>query len=227
MKFIIFDIDGTLTNTKNVEDRCFKKAFQEVFRINIDNQNWAELANVTDWGITEEIVNREENRFPEQKEYDLFISLFTELLREEMKKDQSQFSEIPGAATFFHLLLNKPEYRLGIATGSWEKSALIKLHAIGIDQAKVTFSNSDYFKSREEIVSDVIDRMKDSNDTKELTSIVYFGDGVWDYKTCKNLNISFIGVDFEEDKKLARLGATRVIKDYENYEDILNLINNI
>ena len=56
MTAIIFDIDGTLSNTTKVDDKCFIKAFKIVFGIDISNQNWSELTNVTDWGITEEII---------------------------------------------------------------------------------------------------------------------------------------------------------------------------
>lgn len=53
MTAIVFDIDGTLTNTRKVDDKCFIKAFKNTFEIDISNQNWSEFTNVTDWGITE------------------------------------------------------------------------------------------------------------------------------------------------------------------------------
>ena len=62
MKFVIFDIDGTLTDTKKVEDKCFMKAFKQAFGIDITSQKWEDLQHVTDWGITEEIIQREWNR---------------------------------------------------------------------------------------------------------------------------------------------------------------------
>ena len=33
MKFVIFDIDGTLTDTKKVDDKCFISAFEKTFQI--------------------------------------------------------------------------------------------------------------------------------------------------------------------------------------------------
>jgi len=64
MKYIIFDIDGTLTNTKKVDDECFINAFEQTFDINIEQVNWEDIANVTDWGITEEIILREKGGKP-------------------------------------------------------------------------------------------------------------------------------------------------------------------
>ncbi|NER85007.1 MAG: hypothetical protein F6K42_36970 [Leptolyngbya sp. SIO1D8] len=52
----IFDIDGTLKDTTFIDDKCFIEAFDSIFGIDINNQNWSELKHVTDWGITEEIV---------------------------------------------------------------------------------------------------------------------------------------------------------------------------
>jgi beta-phosphoglucomutase-like phosphatase (HAD superfamily) len=61
---IIFDIDGTLADTKAVDDKCFIQAFMETFQIDLQHQNWAALENVTDWGITEEVIQTNLNRTP-------------------------------------------------------------------------------------------------------------------------------------------------------------------
>ena len=132
MKFVIFDIDGTLINTKKVEDKCFMKAFEQTFGIDIWSQKWESLINVTDWGITEEIIQREWNRNPMKDEYKLMISNFVSNLKVEITKDKLQFSEIPRAKDFFYELKGGNEFKLGIATGSWEKSAKLKLESVGI-----------------------------------------------------------------------------------------------
>ena len=82
-------------------------------------------------------------------------------------------------------------------------------------------SNSDHHKSREAITKDVIEQLTRRNkETPE--QIIYFGDGEWDYKTCKNLGIEFIGIDIENDGKLSELGAKNVFRDYTNSELIMN-----
>ncbi|MEL7003036.1 MAG: HAD hydrolase-like protein, partial [Bacteroidota bacterium] len=90
MKYVIFDIDGTLTNTKKVEDKCFARAFEETFNINIDDQQWEAFKNVTDWGITEEIIMRETGREPSQFQYSSMIDNFIRHLQEERDKEQNQ-----------------------------------------------------------------------------------------------------------------------------------------
>ncbi len=223
MNFIIFDIDGTLTNTKQVDDRCFIASFNEVFGIDISEQKWEDLINVTDWGITEEIIVRTWNRKPSKSEYEKLISSFVGRLEIEKEADKSQFKEIVGAKDFFLALKKLDDIEIGIATGGWEKSAILKLNAIDISMHGICFSNSNDHKSRELITLDVIDQLKEKHKTSP-DRIIYFGDGAWDYKTCKKLAIDFIGIDVDNNGKLKKIGATTVFSDYLNTEQILPIL---
>jgi len=223
MKLIIFDIDGTLTDTKSVDDKCFIKAFDNVFGINIENQDWSKLKNVTDWGITEEIIQEKLNRLPTEKEYRQLINELVGLLKQEIKNDPSQFKEVKNATEFFYYIQSDPNYKVGIATGAWEESAKLKLEMIGINIKDVAFSNSSIYKSREKITKDVIHQLTEKINI-DLNEIIYFGDGVWDYKTCKNLGIRFIGIDINNDDKLKKLGAKVV---FDNFKDSNKIIENL
>ena len=217
MTGIIFDIDGTLTNTTKVDDKCFIKSFKNVFEIDISNQDWLELTNVTDWGITEEIILKNWNRIPTKIEYSKMISEFVKQLHSELKENEKQFQEINGASNFIKFLRTKPNITIGIATGGWEKSANLKLKSIGIDSAEFAFGNSNHFKTREDILSKVITELN-YNWNNEINRIIYFGDGIWDYLTCKKLNIEFIGIDNSKNNKLKEIGAKTIFTDFEQYE---------
>lgn len=115
MNFIIFDIDGTLTNTKAVDDKCFIKAFQETFKLDITNENWEAIKHVTDWGITQEIVIRELGRKPTQFEYESMMTNLIKNLEEEQSKDLSQFAEVDGAGDFFSKLMQIEDIGLGVS----------------------------------------------------------------------------------------------------------------
>lgn len=226
MKLILFDIDGTLTDTKQVEDKCFFRAFELVFGLDIRQQQWADLKNVTDWGITEELIQKAFKRNPTQAEYDQMRNTFVKELEKERARDSEQFQEVKGAKVFFDFLKNQADYHLGIATGSWEASARLKLNTIGIALHQIAFSNSDYHKSREAITRHTMEQLKNKIDVP-TEQIIYFGDGVWDFKTCQNLGIRFIGIDIEGDGKLEALGATAVFRDYMNPMEIRKEINRI
>jgi beta-phosphoglucomutase-like phosphatase (HAD superfamily) len=51
MKLLIFDIDGTLTDTKRVDDECFINAFQDEYGVILTNTDWTTFVNVTDTGL--------------------------------------------------------------------------------------------------------------------------------------------------------------------------------
>jgi len=225
MKLIIFDIDGTLTDTKEVEGRCFIKAFEQTFGMNLQDQDWSTFQNVTDWGITEEAILENFKRLPSSKEYEEMITNFIVELEAERNKDENQFKEIPGAKAFFQSIQSNPFYQIGIATGAWEKSAIFKLDAIGIKPKGIAFANSNDYKSREEITKYSIRQAKHQS-KEEIQEIIYFGDGEWDFKTCKNLGIRFIGIDVLNDGKLKKLGAKAVFNDFKNPKEILAEINN-
>lgn len=223
MNFIIFDIDGTLTNTMPVEDKCFFRAFELTFGLDITDQDWADFQNVTDWGITEEIMENNLNRKPSDLEYNSLKDTFLTLLKAEKSKDNKQFSEVPGASQFLASLDGHPDYALGFATGSWSHSAKIKLETIGIDANQYAFSNSDHFKSREDITLHTVEQLKQKTGNSP-EQIVYFGDGIWDFKTCQNLGIGFIGIDANGNNKLKSIGADVVFKNYLDQKAVMEAI---
>jgi len=217
MNLIIFDIDGTMTNSQQVEDHCFKTAFLESLGIDIWSVEWHTLKHVTDLGISKELYFNKKHREISASELEAFRSRFVELLQTAYEEDESVFTEVPGSSAFFHALRANPNYEVAVATGSWSDSAKIKLQAIGIPYEEVPFSHSDHLLSREEIVRDAIAQAKEQYSTS-FENILYFGDGEWDFKTCKNLGIPFIGVDCTNNGKLKKLGAPYVIKDYTDQE---------
>jgi HAD superfamily hydrolase (TIGR01549 family) len=217
MTGIIFDIDGTLTNTTKVDDKCYIQAFNHVFDIDISNQNWSDINNVTDWGITEEIILKKQNRAPSKMEYQKMVSEFVARLQSELITNKKQFQEIKGALNFINFLQKKSNIAIGIATGGWETSANLKLKAIGINPEDFIISNSNHYKSREDILLRTIDFIQKKWQNK-IERIIYFGDGTWDFFTCKKINIEFVGIDYSKNNKLKIIGAKTIFNDFEQYE---------
>jgi len=224
MKLIIFDIDGTLTDSKAIDDACFVETFKEVFDIDIGELDWSKFKNVTDTSITTEILK---DKFSGEE----FDRAFEKLRQEFLKKlsvasleNPSSFQEVPGAKAFFDL--TKSKYHIGIGTGSWSDSGRTKLNAIGIKADDYPFGNCDNSVSREEMVQDSIRQAKVKYKTEEFSEVVYFGDGIWDYKTCNNLNIRFVGIDSRNDNKLRDIGAKTIFTNYIEAHVIIEEIEN-
>ncbi len=222
MKLIIFDIDGTLTDSKAIDDVCFVETFKEVFDIDIGELDWSKFKNVTDTSITTEILRGKFSGEELDVAFEKLKREFLKKLSEASKEKPSSFQEIPGSKAFFDLI--KSRYYVGIGTGSWSDSGRTKLNAIGIKADDYPFGNCDNFVSREEMVQDAIRQAKAQYEKEEFSEIVYFGDGVWDYKTCKNLNIRFIGVDSHNDNKLRDIGAKTVFTNYLDADVIIEEI---
>jgi hypothetical protein len=71
---------------------------------------------------------------------------------------------------------------------------------------------------------DAIKKAKHHYKTKTFDNIIYFGDGVWDYKTTSELKIEFIGVDITNDKKLEKLGVKNILNDFANNVKIISTV---
>ncbi len=212
MKLIIFDIDGTLTDSKAIDDACFVETFKEVFDMDIGELNWSKFKNVTDTSITTEILSEKFSGEELDEAFEKLKYYFLKRLSNASIENPLSFQEVPGSKAFFDLI--KSRYHVGIGTGSWSNSGLIKLNAIGIKADDYPFGNCDNFVSREGMVQDAIRQAKTHYEKEEFSEIVYFGDGVWDYKTCKNLSIRFIGIDSHNDNKLRDIGAKTVFTNY-------------
>ena len=203
--------------------KCFFNAFQEVFNEDISDVDWAQITHVTDWGITEELISTRLGRVLVDQDIDRLKGKFITLLQQEASRDQDQFKGIPGAKDFYDLCLSNVNIMTGLATGAWEESARIKLGAIQISPDACAFSNSNHHKERAQILRQVITEL-DSNATNPPTDIIYFGDGIWDYKTTQLLGIDFVGIDYKRNGKLLAAGAQTVFYDYNDASDFLKSV---
>lgn len=217
MTAIIFDIDGTLTNTTKVNDKCFIQAFKSTFDIDISSYNWSSFKDVTDLGISEAIIYKNWRRKPSKQDLKKLEGNFIQLLKNELVKDKTQFDEIKGARAFIDRLIKRNDTLVGIVSGAWERSATLKLNAIGIEPSEFAFSNSSRFQRREAILTDTISQLFKMTH-KPIDKIIYFGDETWDFLTCLKLRIEFIGIDPAENGKLKKIGVKTIFKDYSQAE---------
>ncbi|MCI5054924.1 MAG: haloacid dehalogenase-like hydrolase [Flavobacteriales bacterium] len=224
MKLLIFDIDGTLTNSTNVDDECYVKAFYATFKIDLLPYLGYDMINVTDWGIAEEVFQGIHNRSISNEELMELRENFVGLLKSACDDNPEVYSPVPGSLDFLKHLERNDQYEIAIATGSWSDSAAVKLGALGYDYENIPFSNCDLFISREEIVKDAISKSKAHYGLTSFHSITYFGDGLWDYKTCKNIDVPFVGIDVLKNGKLKEAGADHVFENYLNIDSILDVV---
>lgn len=221
MKLVVFDIDGTLTNTNQIDENCFVRAFALEFGIFGINTNWSEYAYTTDSGITQQIFKEKLERLPSDEELVRLKARFIGLLQEAFINNQDLFSEIPGSTNVLAKLQLDPDWCVAIATGGWRESAKLKLQKANLQIEGIPLASANDALSREDIIKTAIIKAENVYQVEKFQKVIFVGDGVWDVKAAYRLNIAFIGIG---DNKLTNLGATKVIRDFTHLEDFLKIL---
>lgn len=222
MNLAIFDIDGTLTQTGQVDEVCFVQALADSCGITDVSTDWAGYPHTTDSAIVSSIFQESLNRQPEEAELQEFKTRFVSLLEDNCAMAASLFAEIAGAGSMLRRLNQEQGWRVAIASGGWCVSATLKLRVAGIDVDEFPAAFADDGFSREEILKLAVLRSQKRHQQAFFERVVSVGDGLWDVRTARNLNFAFLGIGSEGGKeKLRRAGATHVLKDFSDYDELI------
>ena len=225
MVLVIFDIDGTLVYSNKVDSQCFADTYEEVYRKTFPTLNWAQYPHVVDTVIFKEVIKQHFQRVPDQKEMNDFQQLFAQRIEAERKVHPEKFKEVPGAKKMVDYLLGQTEFAVGIGTGGWLKPAKIKLQHVGIAPQKLFLSAADGQPSREAILQYAVDQAHAKHIS--FKKIVYVGDALWDVRTTRNMQMDFIGIRRNDDRRLLmEAGATQVFQNYLDPSSFLDAIKN-
>ncbi len=220
MKVLVFDIDGTLTQTTRVDGDFFKSAVKAVLP-NVELDSFDEFIEMTDTAILQEICSvHGESQYAsvEARVLEHFVAgLSTALLAE-----PASFSAVPGAQTLFSAVRDAG-WVPAIATGAWRPSAELKLDAARIPTAGVPLATSSEAVRRVDIIRTAVD---EATAGREPSECIYVGDGAWDLRACRELGIGFIGR--AEGNALGRLreyGAQAVVANFVDSGAFLRLLS--
>jgi phosphoglycolate phosphatase-like HAD superfamily hydrolase len=217
MKLVIFDIDGTLTQTSRVDEICFVRAFADAHGISVVSDHWINCPHVSDSGVTAHLFQHHFGRDPHDHESSAIKQRLVDLLEEQHRIDQSYFAEVPGAAETFNWRVQSRDWARAIATGCWQPSAEVKLRAANISCDGVPGGFAEDGVAREAIVSAAIARSRVSYRRENFDRIVSVGDGIWDVRTAARLGLAFVGVGSGARAGMLReAGAKHIIPDFED-----------
>ena len=227
MKLAVFDVDGTLTNTSEVDSVCFKLALAEAHAIT-EVKTWNAFHHVTDSGITLQIFQEQIGRTPSDNDLAKLKGCFVNLLSEHHERDAGYFAEITGAAMLLNRLQQEADWAIAIATGCWQESARLKLKAAGIHLNGIPAAFAEDSIAREEIVQTAVARAATHYRQASFEKVVSIGDGLWDVRTAANLGLAFIGVASGERAEMLRTaGAKHVIEDLRDADTFLRLLHEV
>jgi len=219
MGIILFDIDGTLTDTMGVDTRCFLQAFVDVCGFSDVDSDWSVYKNTTDTGIFQEVFESRRGRAPTASETVEFRDHLVSLFRSAAL--QSPFAPIRGAPELLARLKELSEYAVGLATGSWSDAARVKMASAGFCYDEYPEASADDAPDRETIVQ--IAATRTAGDTcNQWNRPIYVGDGVWDVRMSQLLGIRFVGIGAgAQREKLFAAGASYVLPDFADLDEFL------
>jgi phosphoglycolate phosphatase-like HAD superfamily hydrolase len=213
MRLVIFDVDGTLTQTMKADEECFVRSLAEVCGFGDVDTDWSRYKHATDSGVFHEIYESRTGRSPSPSEISLFRQHFAGLLAQVLS--EAAFAAVAGAPLLLSLVADSAEYRIALATGAWRDSARLKMTSAGLCYDDYPAASSDDALDRESIIRFSMRRAAERYG--RVGSTVYVGDGVWDARACRSVGIPFIGI--ATDGRAARLSAEGAVCVFPDFSD--------
>ncbi len=218
----MFDLDGTLVDSNNVDSDCYLQALEDVFGFDRDriDRDWGTYPHVTDSGILQTLCQIKLGRNPTAAEVSCYQQRFLELLNTAVISQPLQ--EIRGAKQLLDILDLAPNYAISLATGGWQTTAEFKLQQAGLDRVLLPMACSDDAHARVEIMECAYQISIDLYQQSEFESVTYIGDGIWDCVASQQLAYQFIGIgsgDRADD--LRSHGAKHVFPHYQDLGAIM------
>jgi len=223
LKLVIFDVDGTLTDTNGVDDDCFLQAFEDALGITDISDDWENYPHTTDSAIALHIFQTKFDRAPQAEEIQKHKTRFLELLQIRSTLNPALFEEIAGAGEMLKRLSGENDWAIAIATGSRRAAVRLKMKAAKIDGDDYPIASADDGLSREEILQAATAMALKVYNQSEFEKIISVGDGVWDVRTAANLKIPFLGIGDEKTAaKLRHAGASVILENFGDYDLFLS-----
>jgi hypothetical protein len=129
--FILFDIDGTLTQSQSIDGEIYLHSLAEVFGFTDVGSDWSAYRHTTDAGILHEFFEDRLGRVPAPAELSAFRTHFVDAIA--VAAAHMPFHEIDGASQVLRYLAESPSHGVSLATGGWRNSAPCKMRSAGMD----------------------------------------------------------------------------------------------
>jgi len=224
MRLVIFDIDGTLTQTKKADEECFVRSLDAACGFSNVDTDWSRYKHATDSGIFREIYETRTGRLPSPSEASRFRQHFVDLLAR--VSSEAAFAAVTGAPRLLSRIADSGEHRVALATGAWRDSARLKMASAGLCYDDYPAASSDDAFDRESIIRLSMQRAGERYGS--LGSTVYVGDGVWDARACRSVGIPFIGIGTgSRATRLSAEGAVCVFPDFSDTDLFLSSVYEI
>lgn len=211
MNHVMLDIDGTLIESYDLDERCFVDAVKEVTGISL-NSNWESYPYVTDKGILMSFIERQAPHFDLTELEPSVKEIFIRNVRESLSKKPA--TEVCGAKKFVSTLISSEKHVVSVATGGWKETALLKLQSAGFNTDDIFIASSNDHYSRTKIMQLAQTKVGQQSEMP----VTYYGDAVWDVKACEELGINLVIVG-------NRVAHHQTIANFLDLEESLSFVS--
>lgn len=224
MKLVMFDMDGTLTDSFAIEENCYVRSIEDALKIPDVRIDWHAYPHTSSAYCLDTVVQQSLGRRPTPTEAHAVQARMIEIMDETTRRNGRRTRAIPGAPQAVGELL-RLGYGVAIASGDWEATARHKLASGGIPFENLPAAYSDVAYARTAIMQAALARAAAHYGCASFERIVYVGDAPWDVRACRELGWPLVVVAEGEDAtRLTGLGATHVIPHYLDLERFLAVI---
>ncbi len=215
MHLVIFDIDGTLTDTTRIDEAGFEQTLAEEFGLHDVSSDWSIYRHCVDSWIVSEVFQQRSGRPATIAELERFQQRFVRVLEAAYVRDATLFRPIVGAPELLAHLRGDPTWAVALATGGFRATAEFKLRRAGLSVDDVAAAFADDGVMREQIVRTALRRALDDYGVRHFERVVAVGDGRGDVHAARNLHLGFVGRGTGTGaERLRQAGAQHVLPDY-------------
>jgi len=220
-RLVVFDIDGTLTDTNDVDDECFRRAVADIFALAYTSLEWSDAPHITDSALARWLCQKHCRRDASDAELPSLTAHFVDLLRQELTRVPARFSATSGALGLF-ADLRAAGWGVALATGGWLPSAALKLQAARLYESELVVASASDALTRPEILTLACQRAADRYG-QDFDRVVSVGDAPWDVRTAAELGHGFVGVG-RRTAALREAGARIVLSDFSDRGAVLRTL---
>jgi len=204
---VVFDIDGTLTDSVRVHQTAFEAALRG-FGFPDLRTDWSSYRHHSDSAIFGEAW--QEAGFAGSPDFGSLEDRFRAAFSRACRLDPIR--EIPGSSGLL-AALTRSDWVPAFATGSLRSAAEYKLGVLTVPCDRDLLVTASEYRTREEIVSAAIHRAARKYGLSRDARVVSVGDGVWDLLTARTLGLEFIGVGRGAGAAVLRAHGAEVVPD--------------
>ncbi|MCP5144767.1 MAG: HAD family hydrolase [Gammaproteobacteria bacterium] len=187
MHAVIFDIDGTLLHSNELDNQTYIAAIREVLGPVKLRESWTHYTNISGSGTLLEILadNGIHETEPALRAVeDAFVARIASHI-----DSNGPIPALPGAQQFVTRLAQSSEHRIAYATAGWFGAARLKLLASEFPLDAVPLASCNHHIAKAGIMRHALSQLATG-----FESVTYYGDGAWDKAAAASLGWAFVAV---------------------------------